>query len=34
MKTVIVMVMAALAATQLGACGADKSDSSADTAGE
>lgn len=31
MKTVIVMVMAALAASQLAACGADKTDS-ADTA--
>ena len=34
MKTVIVMVIAALAATQLTACGADKSDSAADTAAE
>jgi len=34
MKTVLVMVIAAFAATQLTGCGADKSDSAADTAAE
>jgi len=33
MKTVIVMVIAALAATQLTGCGGDDKDSAADTAG-
>jgi hypothetical protein len=33
MKTVIVMVFAALAATQLTGCGGDKADTAGDTAG-
>ena len=34
MKTVLVMIITAFAATQLAGCGADKSDSAADTAAE
>jgi len=34
MKTVLIMIVAALAATQLTACGGDDTDSAADSAAE